>query len=370
MEKGYPFSILPQVTPTWKRSIQSTDIDPSLRKAASTCLVCQKNDARYICPKCRLPYCSVHCYTGHNDNCSESFYQGRVNAVLGREQKEDSDNIHSILNRIHQNGDDLAEDLLWDLAESLENGTLTDKEAEGLLTTDMKSAFYQAVNSGQLTDVIRKWHPWWMPEYTAVTTADQNEPISRRTTLDDRLLSIPSFATLRPRAAPLPQLAYNMMDLLYSTALILRQYHGIENARTASIEAAQNLIEASSVLWKNAQYTSLAECLMACTHKKLSIDWKILAHDVARLWNQRDMAHTLLDAVALLKAASRDLTGCHKIQMKKYQKKIEFYLSWSRAVSLPLQLGTEIDQWIVDWSSVEKANTINLLPNNSATSLS
>lgn len=365
MKQGHPFSILPHFTPTWKRSIQLTDIEASLSGTASTCLVCQKSDARYICPRCRLPYCSVNCYNGHNDSCSESFYQDRVNAVLGREQKEDSGKIHSILNRTHQNGDERTRGLLWDLAESLEMGTLTDKEVESFLTPDMKSAFHQAVHSGQLSDTIQQWHPWWMPEYTA---EDENTPISKQTTLDDRLLSIPSFLMLRPGATPSPQLAYNMVDILYSTVLILRQYYGIENARSVSVEAAQSLIEASSVLRDDARYSSLPECLMACTLKKMSIEWKILAHDVARLWNKRDMAHALLDAVALLKSASRDLIGVNRIQMKKYKKKFEFYLSWSRAVSLPLQLGAEIDNWITNWSSVGKGNTIHLLPNNSATS--
>lgn len=33
------------------------------------CRVCQLQDKKYLCPRCRTPYCSVACYKTHQDNC-------------------------------------------------------------------------------------------------------------------------------------------------------------------------------------------------------------------------------------------------------------------------------------------------------------
>jgi len=40
------------------------------------CPLCLKVEAKYTCPRCQSPYCSVDCYRSEKHmNCSESFYK-------------------------------------------------------------------------------------------------------------------------------------------------------------------------------------------------------------------------------------------------------------------------------------------------------
>lgn len=36
---------------------------------------CLAQAARYACPRCNMPYCSLGCYQGHGERCTESFYR-------------------------------------------------------------------------------------------------------------------------------------------------------------------------------------------------------------------------------------------------------------------------------------------------------
>jgi HIT zinc finger len=366
MAQNHLFSILPVVNPTWKRTTHTSDIESIVTYSTTTCLVCQKNNAHYKCPKCALSYCSVACYKDHNETCSEAFYRERVNSVLTLEQNEGTDQIHSILHRFqndndHEEGE--ADERLWLLAEALEKRSLTDEDVERLLSPDMKDAFHLAINTGQLQDSIRPWYPWWMPNYTAEKDPNAYTAVSDEKTLDERLLAVPSFSSICRATTTSHQLAYNLIDLLYCSALTLRQYHGIDNAKFASEEAAQSLIQASAVLRDDARHCSVVESLVSCTSTKRSIDWKVLVHDVARLWNRRCLARVLLDDIVLLKAASRTISREDANIMRRHRKKIEFYLSWSLEACLPVEVVKEIEIWINDWSVQEEGQSLDYLAN-------
>lgn len=367
MEKSYPFSIRPDVEPSCTRSTQLNDLRATSSSGTGvSCLVCQLNEARYTCPKCKVVYCSLSCYKDHDENCSESFFRDRVNNVIAQEQREGSNKMLSILSRVRQDleeEDEASEDELWILAEALEKGCLNDKEVERLLTPDMKSSFDHAIKTGQLSGAIQRWHPWWIPNFAIDLKTEDHQYISRQATLDDRLLAIPRFSNLRPGSNPTTQLSFNMIDLLYSAAWTLRQYHGVENAEHVCVEASLCFIQFSRVLRDDFRFHSVAESLVACTNTKASIHWTVLAKDVSRLWNRRNMAHALMDVAVLLKAASKELDGEHASQMRKWRKKVEFYISWSLDASLP-PIGDEIDSWINDWSSQEEFPNVDILPNS------
>jgi hypothetical protein len=38
--------------------------------------------AKYTCPRCQAPYCSLACYKTHSNMCSEAFYREQVVAAL------------------------------------------------------------------------------------------------------------------------------------------------------------------------------------------------------------------------------------------------------------------------------------------------
>ena len=384
-------SLVPLIAqPKWKRSIKSTDTEPTFtQNKEEVCQVCHQCESRYTCPKCQLPYCSVACYKQHDEDgtsCTESFYQNRVSTVLNYEAKEQRKSIQQILSRSHQQmltasahdnekDNDVSEEDLWRLAEALENDMTTDEDTARLLTPELRMAFERAVQNGELNEVIEPWHPWWMPEL--VSTAEVTD-LSRSTpkkTLDERLLKVPSFQTLRS-GSDVPVLTYNAVDLLYSIACTLRMYHGVDNAMAVCRDSSQTLIRASDVLCDDARYSSVAEALMACTTvessiqtNKNNIPWTVLAQDVTHLFSSpRHMSHALLEAIDIVKSAAKEFKNEGETEdankMRRIKKKLEYYLSWSREATIPDDLENEIREWIEEWSGMtDNASDTLVLPN-------
>lgn len=391
-------SIIPLVQPRLKQSIQKNDIGPSPLSSQDdneqvVCQVCQACESRYTCPRCQLPYCSVACYKQHNgDNnaCTEAFYKDRVSTVLQYEAKEQSTSMQEILSRLNpshaasevydddENG--VAEEDLFRLAEALDSGTMADEDMDRLLTPEMRLAFERAVKSGALNEMILvPWHPWWMPE---LVSSGEELPVksSPSMTLDDRLLKVPVFQTFR--SGPLPDLTYNVVDLLYSIALTLRLHHGVDNAISLCRDSCQTLIGSSAVLRDDALHASVAEALMACTssmpatqhESSTSTHWTVLAQDVISLCSlPRHVSHALMDAIDILKAASKSLKNEGSVEdaarMRRIRKKLEYYLSWSREATLPTELENEIVLWIEEWKGLSEAESDTILlpkPNEQA----
>lgn len=370
-------SIIPLVQLKWKRSIQKTDdIQPSPLISSQEsndeiCQVCRSKQSRYTCPRCQMPYCCVACYKDHGgtDGCTEAFYKDRVSTVLHYEAKEQSQSMQQILSRSHphmimsndEQQQEVAQEELWRLAEALENDTVKDEDADKLLTPEMRLAFERAVKNGELNELIYPWHPWWIPEL--VSSSEELLPCNTDTqevTLDDRLLKIPSFSTFR--SGPLPELTYNVVDLLYNVAMSLRLYHGVDNAVAASTDAFQTLIQSCAVLRNDARHGSVAEALMACTAasrdcpESSTAHWTVLAQDVIYLCSsRRHVSHALLEAIDILKAATKEIksqgNADDAAHMRRTRKKLEYYLSWSREANLPAaELENEIRAWIEEWN--------------------
>ena len=382
-------SLVPLVQPKVKRSIKSTDTEPAFtHNKDGVCLVCRECEYRYTCPKCQMPYCSVACYKLHDEDgtsCTESFYQNRVSTVLNYEAKEQHKSIQQILSRSHQQmltefddneeDNDVSEEDLWRLAEALENDTVTEEDTVRLLTPELRMAFERAVQNGELDEVVEPWHPWWMPELVSTATVTEQSRSTPKKTLDERLLKIPSFQTLRS-GSDVPVLIYNAIDLLYSIACTLRLYHGVDNAMDVCRDSCQTLIRASAVLCEDARYSSVAEALMACTSvgtsiqtNKSNIYWTVLAQDVAYLVSaSRHMSHALLEAIDILKAAVKEFKDEGEAEdanrMRRTKKKLEYYLSWSREASIPDNLESEIREWIEEWSGlIDNESDSLVLPN-------
>ncbi|KAL3791689.1 hypothetical protein HJC23_003946 [Cyclotella cryptica] len=96
---------------------------------SSICSACTKHVARYKCPKCSAPYCSVQCYRIHDGTdvnpenslhsgakklCTESFYKDRVlGEYHARGNDEDRAKLRGILNRMHQDINEGMEKAEW-----------------------------------------------------------------------------------------------------------------------------------------------------------------------------------------------------------------------------------------------------------------
>ena len=164
------------------------------RKVYGECLVCKKNKARYRCPQCDLPYCSVECYRNHTTqgqssdisshsaersssfSCTEVFFKKKVADVMRLESAENTKKTHQLLNRCkntnygNENEDDnLYEDedyyqLLTKLEEledvnSNGNHHMSPIELSKLLPPSVKAKFEKDCSRIFPGEAHRRWPP-------------------------------------------------------------------------------------------------------------------------------------------------------------------------------------------------------------------
>ncbi|KAG8252723.1 Zinc finger HIT domain-containing protein 2 [Homalodisca vitripennis] len=69
------------------------------------CKMCLQIEAKYVCPRCNMPYCSLSCYQSESHvQCSESFYRDCVVEQIRGDQldSESQQNMVEILQRVQQ----------------------------------------------------------------------------------------------------------------------------------------------------------------------------------------------------------------------------------------------------------------------------
>jgi hypothetical protein len=344
-------------------------------KTSLACAVCLQHEYRYHCPRCQLPYCSVECYRNHtttsNDSstasdCTEGFYKNRVSSILQLEAKEQQEATRKILNRQYEE-QELSEEELYNVLLALEQHDENPSELQSMLSPSLRAAFENALHSGQLQElVLEQWHPWWRPELVTKEEANNNFAVNKDQTLDERLLRITPFHSLRKDTRP--NLLYNLIEILYSIVWTLRLYHGSRNAIALAVEATRTL-SASTVLSEDARYTTLEEALIQCTAASTRLypsgcntPWTTLAQDVALLtMNSRQVVRALLEGIDLVKAAisvlKKESEEGYKNEvsnLRRVRKKLEFFMSWTReATELDESVGEEIHEWIDQWKNTD-----------------
>ena len=138
-------------------------------------MVCTTALAKYKCPKCRIPYCSLACYTKHGTTCTEAFYKDQVEEELlmrsggtsmtGPEIAREKNKMLDILKRTSEN-EALDEK---HLAHELEQLTLLAEKDEDEVSLDdlspeQRRDFLRAVADGSImkANIIHLWTPWWV----------------------------------------------------------------------------------------------------------------------------------------------------------------------------------------------------------------
>jgi len=187
---------------------------------SSSCLVCKENEARYVCPRCQTPYCSMKCYRDHatraisstsstdhsSFSCTEEFFKEKVTSLMQLESLEQVNRTHQALNRYHHNksqhqefswatntNDDKAKDkngsllpieyeerdlyqLLSKLEELDDGNQLSPVELSKLLPVSIKAMFENDLQHGQIQElVLDRWYPWWKRELVHLDEKDENK---------------------------------------------------------------------------------------------------------------------------------------------------------------------------------------------------
>lgn len=161
---------------------QATKNNLTEREEKIFCENCNKNLYKYICPKCKIKYCSVECYKSHNVECTEDFYKRNVIEEMKatKEEEKDSTKFRSKLKEMYEridlnNDKNSQQDLnsvenvlskerekqLKSILKKLENGTFD--FSSDLNPSDWKE--FQKFMDGYLTTKKNEfllWEPFWL----------------------------------------------------------------------------------------------------------------------------------------------------------------------------------------------------------------
>ncbi|KAF1334068.1 putative zn-finger protein, partial [Globisporangium splendens] len=293
--------------------------------AASTarvCRICTQHTARYTCPRCNAPYCSVSCYKRHGEACTEQFYEAHVrdavqlgDAASAQDgERGSTSKMNAMLSRVKAFQDetnglselDKNEDE-DDAQEMLEKLALMDEVELSLdaLTPAQRAQFLAEVADGRLSKFITVWTPWWMlgPHvYERETKAKRNGlviqeigsiqsegsngddsddeapvvriesgaafPLGMFTSAMAKAMEERANASVVSNASPL--LHFHMAELLFSYALVLRTFNGDWQQDVDGAVSA--LLHLCDVLRADAKYESVELVLHACLRKRMDAD--------------------------------------------------------------------------------------------------
>ena len=337
------------------------------------CKFCQTSDRRFTCPRCNADYCSLQCYrSSAHLACSEQFYKECVTEELrGQEaDTQDKQKMVDILHRMNNQDDDEDvdsdddEDPL-DLAERLQGIDLDDaEETWAALTAEERRQFSELLSSGDVTSVLPDWSPWWSVRTQVKKIRELNEPedTSHLERCPKLVANIPNFSLKTS-----PVLKFGLLNILYGYAYAVKYLHG--DLSDSYLELV-NIVQLFSGNLRGQNFDNADTALEAAAsevnhHQTLAISLKFSREvkkdvlSIIRGPSGSDSFYTLSalsDLVDQFKKSCKHLKNPDKAKksnkenklppwlrqgqdepalkhedVKKHQKKIEFYLSWAKA---------------------------------------
>ena len=161
-------------------------------KNKQKCTFCNNNqEVKYICPKCKIPYCSMECYKKHNEKCTEEFYKSNViqelkNIKFNEEEKknfrEKLKNYNEKLNLIDEKysqlkNEDNDENILnkkilhyEEILDKMNNDKFNSKLD---FTADDWNDFHQFMKDFQKSEIFKIYKPFWLRESKSLLVFDK-----------------------------------------------------------------------------------------------------------------------------------------------------------------------------------------------------
>uniref|UniRef100_K3WZF7 HIT-type domain-containing protein n=1 Tax=Globisporangium ultimum (strain ATCC 200006 / CBS 805.95 / DAOM BR144) TaxID=431595 RepID=K3WZF7_GLOUD len=377
-------------------SIGHGDASGAALFAASTarvCRICTQHTARYTCPRCNAPYCSVACYKHHGEACTEQFYETHVrdamqlgDAASAQDgERGSTSKMNAMLSRVKAFQDEASGLSVMDenedqddAQEMLERLALMDEEELSLdaLTPAQRAQFLAEVADGRLSKFITLWTPWWMLDphvYERETTAkrrgiviqeigsmqsealDDSEdeapvariesgaafPVGMFTSAMANAMAERASASIVSSASPL--LHFHMAELLFSYALVLRTFNGDWQQDVGGAVSA--LLHLCDVLRADAKYESAELVLYACLRKRMDAahdggvltsdgandDAQLAVHDATRLLRAKVFVlDAASDTSAMLAAYSVHIPKTEgKKKLALVARKLQFFQMWA-----------------------------------------
>lgn len=352
---------------------------------AGLCGFCPAGEAlpaRYTCPRCNAPYCSLRCYRAHGA-CAEDFYRDQVLREL-RGRSASPSRLAGALRRLREQRE--AED------EPEEAGLGPGARPGGLsglwerLTPAEKAAFERLLSRGEAGRLLPPWRPWWWGrgtgprlleelDHAANRDLAEPEPAPARTALqsgDDAAAAEPfaeDSCAARPLALParIPALAslsrspasplvrFQLPNVLFAYAHTLALYHGGDDDALLS-DFCATLLDVSGALGAQQVFGSTEEALQAAAHVLEAgehppgpLGTRGAMQEVARILlgegpvNQKGYTLTALGHLAqtLGRARKQAVIGGERDRLYRARKKCQFLLAWTNeneAALTPLAL--------------------------------
>ena len=157
--------------------------------AGSKCTFCNINEVKYVCPKCKVPYCSMDCYKKHNKECTEEFYKNNVieelksmkfNEEETKQFKEKYKNYQEKLNAIDEQyeqikgEDNKIKNKEYEHYEEILNKMNSDKfNAKYDFTAEDWKNFHKFVKIVQNTEIFKIYKPYWIREPKSLLVFDK-----------------------------------------------------------------------------------------------------------------------------------------------------------------------------------------------------
>ncbi|XP_015117369.1 zinc finger HIT domain-containing protein 2 isoform X2 [Diachasma alloeum] len=261
--------------------------DVGASNSVHLCQICNSIPSKYTCPRCSIPYCSMHCYksTSHF-NCSEEFYKEWVEAEIKFQSNgpEGKKIMTEILKRVHEQDtnpsfnesepdvDGLCEELdsdddedVSDLADRIINVNLDDAdELWEVLTEAERQEFEALLRNGEEEKLLPHWTPWWSPknnEKHLIKEVDENERI-RMVERCPKFLEIPYISAVEKASFTV---SFNLLNVLYSYVLMVFHYDG--DHQHSAKEAVSMFLQLCDNIRGNKVFDNEESALDAVTEK-------------------------------------------------------------------------------------------------------
>ncbi|XP_062500058.1 zinc finger HIT domain-containing protein 2-like [Corticium candelabrum] len=241
------------------------------------CGICEKQFAKYTCPRCNVRYCSLDCYKRESHaQCSELFYKNCFMEALKEKSvsPEEKRQMLEMLKRIEStHTDDLVDDTSDEddpsLEERLASLNLDVAEPDTIwecLNDGERREFQRLLQTGEMADSIALHTPWWERAgcIRALVEVVGDEGGRTNTNVPDVMGGIPPLGRLLKATPPAVQLKYNAVSILYSYCYIVRLYNG--DHMDMAVEAAQTVLDLCPVLAHNVSYNDVSEVVHHCVH--------------------------------------------------------------------------------------------------------
>ncbi|KAM6159371.1 zinc finger HIT domain-containing protein 2 [Rhynchocyon petersi] len=323
------------------------------------CPTAEAQPARYTCPRCNVPYCSLRCYRAHG-TCAEDFYRDQVLGEL-RGRTASPSRLASALRRLRQQRetDDEAEEV--GLNPGAAPGGLTGLWE--LLTPAEKVAFERLLSRGEAGRLLPPWQPWWWAHQAEPRLLEELEedaagsdtleqgltPEVAEPTLGDVLAAgapavpshIPALANLI-RGPTSPLVCFQLPNVLFAYAHTLALYHGGDQALL--LDLCATLLGVSGALGDQQVFDSTEESLLAAVHVLEAgehppgpLGTRGAMREAARILlgngpaNQKGYTLAALGHLVQLlgQARKQALAAEERGRLYRARKKCQFLLSWA-----------------------------------------